>query len=147
MPKFKKIAALVPKGEHFDESAIVNEGGWVTVNHLTAIEAALEVSETTVSELATANGTVETLNTEIAGLNTAATASQLTISTQAAKITELEGKITVLGAARSGAGTPIIGNIDNISTENKPVFKSEGMKADSPLNKAVAEFVALNAKK
>lgn len=36
--KYPLIAALVPAGEHFDESGIVGDGGWVSVSHLRAIE-------------------------------------------------------------------------------------------------------------
>jgi hypothetical protein len=42
---YSRITALVPAGEHFDESA-VNEGVHLTVGHVSAIENALDASAT-----------------------------------------------------------------------------------------------------
>lgn len=39
--KFPAIQALVPPGEDFDESGIVHGGGFVSIQHLHAIEEAL----------------------------------------------------------------------------------------------------------
>ena len=41
--KYPLIAALVPATEHFDESGIVGDGGWISVAHLKAIEQKLSV--------------------------------------------------------------------------------------------------------
>ena len=72
--KYPKVKDLVPAGEHFDESAIVNEGGFLSVAHLDAIENQLGVHETDMQNLQTqldeATGNATTLQTTIDGLNT-----------------------------------------------------------------------------
>lgn len=92
MSKYAKIAALVPQGEHFDESAIVNEGGWVSTGHLDAIEASLgTVPEGYVAqaELDAANALVTDRDSTISSLQTASAEKDATIAKHVATIAAL----------------------------------------------------------
>lgn len=135
---YPKIKSLAPAGEHFDESAIVNEGGFLSVAHLGTIEnhlvdnaaayATLEqqFNEATASAT-TLQTTIDGLNTQISGLNDTAIASATTINTQANRITELEAQVVALGGQSSGSGTVLVTKKDENVTE-------------TPVNSAVLPF-------
>lgn len=151
--KYPKVKDLVPAGEHFDESAIVNEGGFLSVAHLDAIENQLTESGTAYATLQTqldeanANGTtlqttIEGLNTEISGLKTAATASANTINTQQARITALEAENAELGGQSSGTGTALVVKKDEVVKETNTA--KAGVYAlddpNHPQNQIAAKF-------
>lgn len=75
--KYPLLASLVPNGEYFDESAIVNEGGFLSVTHLDAIEKAMSDNAAIVQDvneqLSTANSTIEQHTARITELEEAAT--------------------------------------------------------------------------
>ncbi len=107
--KFKNIQNLVPTTEHFDESAIVNEGGFLSVSHMQAIEDALASHETALSQvqtaLDTASASVTSLTTERAEANAALQTANGTITSQSNKIINLEAQVTAFGKKESGNGT------------------------------------------
>lgn len=106
--KFPKLTALAPIGESFDETAL-NEGIWVTGAHLESVEAALAGSDTILGEvqikLETATAQVTEGATKVTALEESAGTAATTITTQAARIAELEAENTLLGKKASGNGT------------------------------------------
>lgn len=144
MSKYLNIQNLVPAGEHFDESAIVNEGGYLSVHHLNAIEKSLSENGSAVSALQgqldavndtvnekdgiiatmtasaeTATGNIQKKDEQIAALNT-------TIATQAADLISL-------GKKSSGTGSTVIAdaNTEVVVEKNESV----GLNSDNhPLN-------------
>jgi hypothetical protein len=103
--KYQKIASLVPAGEHFEEKA-VNEGVWLSVAHIEAIESVLaadpdrsEIDRLT-TELSAAQQANATLTQSMETLN-AAKQSDTTI------IQELRDKVAEFEAGSSGGGTNI----------------------------------------
>lgn len=111
--KYSKILALVPLGEHFDESA-VNEGVWLTVGHLNIIEVALNSNEGTAAE-------IETMTGKIDALEGAAVYSSATVNTQAARIVELEAEVAVLSGKPSGNGSVLVTTKDELAGDKTPV--------------------------
>ena len=110
--KYPHLSATVPQGEHFDSSA-VNEGVWLTAAHIDSIEASLATN----AELVISNSnSAET----ISGLNTAASDNATTISTQAARIQELEAQVVELGGKASGNGSVLVVKEDE-HTDKTPV--------------------------
>ena len=130
--KYPNIALLVPTREHFDESAIINEGGYLTTGHLANIEkwftdstaAAITVNESLSAkdaELVTANENLvaananlteaktaaDALNSTITSLQSEASTSKTTIDTHVARIAALESEVAVLGAKPSGTGSSV----------------------------------------
>lgn len=124
--KYPKINSLVPAAEHFDESAIINEGGYLSIAHLTAIEKNLADSESgsiastaalnaaqeslaaATESLTAANTKVEEQTATITSLQSEVATAKTTNETQAARITALEAEVAALGAEESGKGTTII---------------------------------------
>lgn len=141
--KYPKIASLVPQGEHFDESAIVNEGGWVSTQHLTSIESTLASLDGMVpkSELDAANAIATAHEATIAEMQTAATASQAAIATHEAKITELNSTIAVLAKRSSGktGSTVGAGKSDENAKEEVTSSRPKYNDPNHPANKAAAQ--------
>jgi hypothetical protein len=93
MKKYPSLAALVPAGEHFDEAAILNEGGYLTVAHLAATEAKLTADAAAATKATTDLTAANAAKTKAEGeLATATT----TIGTQKTEIDALKAKVTEL---------------------------------------------------
>jgi chromosome segregation ATPase len=135
--KFPKVTGLVPEGEHFDESAIVNEGGFLSIAHLNAIENALVDTE----GLEQANASIVELTNErdsaVQELATATdnlTTAQETITTRDARITELETQLAEFTADASGDGTVLHTTRDNANTLTETNSSSAAtLKDDHPI--------------
>ena len=80
-----QIISLVPQGEYFDASAI-NEGVYLSVAHLDAIEASLAMSA----------GNIEAATEEVSAANAAVDAAKQTIEQQAATIADLKAQVETL---------------------------------------------------
>ena len=149
--KFQKIAGLVPEGEHFDESAIVNEGGFLSVAHLNAIENALvdteglEQANASIVELSNERDTaVQELATATENLTTA----QETITIRDARIAELEVQLAEFTKQPSGDGTVLHTTGDNVNTgANEKPAKKGLLNPEHPLNVAAKQAVERTAKK
>lgn len=134
------IASKVPEGQHFDESAIVNEGGWLTVQHLESIETAL-------AEVSVLNDTINSANTTIgehvatiATLNTQVETLEATNVTNTERIQALEAEIAALGNKSSGGGTTLPVVVET-TTDKTVVGKSQASNPDSPLNIAAKQYM------
>lgn len=163
--KFPKISAVVPQGEHFDESA-VNEGVWLSENHLNAVENALSVAETATaaaaSSLETANTSVRNLTEELAAekSNSAKLTAEkeaaekkaadletehaTAIGTKDAKIVTLQAEVAKLGKTPSGTGStlPVTKDEHPEETSGKPGL----LDPNHPVNLAVAAKLARTKK-
>lgn len=133
---YPKIASLVPANEHFDESGIVNEGGFLTVAHFAAIERSLANSEaaaittaetiaardaelsTANANLSEANANVDSLNTTVNTLTEKNTNLQSKIDTHATRITELENQVAAFGSESSGTGSTLITRADETAEQS-----------------------------
>ncbi len=138
--KFPKIHALVPAGEHFDESAIVNEGGYLSINHLNAIELSLAGADTADATAAENNtglqAKVDSFQKVFDTLTSTIAERDQTISANAARIQELEAEIVELGKEPSGTGSTV-----NTPKDEEVVDKSKSDRIslnsdEHPLNKA-----------
>jgi hypothetical protein len=121
------VLALVPQGEHFDQTlATVNEGIYLTEGHLQNIEDALTASESVNDMVTERDGQITTLQGEIADLESAA-------ATKDARIAELEQEVATLGKEPSGTGSTARAPAADPSPEDtkKPSFLSD----DTPINK------------
>lgn len=100
--KYDQILGLVPTGEHCDMSAM-NEGIFLSVGHVTAIENALAANASIKTQFDSEALRAQQAETSLATANTAretaeaslVTANQ-TITTQKTKITELEARVAEL---------------------------------------------------
>lgn len=143
---YKKITSLVPEGEFFDETAI-GEGVYLTVNHLNAIESELGQPNTAdaaiVSQLDSANLSVQQLTEQMATMHTAET-----VNTLNARIATLETENKELGKKSSGNGTALEVVVEEVETgaEKKKLTMND---AEHPVNVAASHFLAAkaNAKK
>jgi chromosome segregation ATPase len=145
--KYKNIQSHVPQGEHFDESAIVNEGGFLSVNHLNAIESVLENNASTLStaqqSLQTATENVTTLTTERDAAQSALSTANATVTSQANKIANLEAQIVEFGKKSSGNGSTIHTETDEV-IEQPSTVKSDlpaYNSPDHPANMAAKRWV------
>jgi hypothetical protein len=96
---YTQLNSLVPAGEHFDSGAI-NEGVYLTVGHVNAIETALA------NNAGVAQAATEQINTMTAERDAAVTArttaennlatANTTIATRDKRITELEARVAEL---------------------------------------------------
>lgn len=126
--KFPNLQSLVPQGEHFDESAIVNEGGYLSINHLNAVEKELSTAGEKITAFDTLNKTLSDQNTV---LQNAQTASAATLSDNATKIATLEAEVAELKKAPSGPGSSVITGKDE-NTDPAPV--ASWMDDNNPAN-------------
>jgi chromosome segregation ATPase len=160
--KFPKISAAVPQGEHFDESA-VNEGVWLSENHLNSIENALSVSEKNAAEVATsletANASINTLTEQLATekenvtkvttekeasdkkITDLATEHATALEAKDAKIAKLEAEIVVLGKKPSGTGSAVVTTEDE-NAEDPKTGKTGLLDPEHPLNQYASAKVA-----
>lgn len=127
--KFPNLQSLVPEGEYFDESAIVNEGGYLSINHLNAVEKQLSSAGEKITAL-------ESLNKNLSGQNitlqTAQTADAAMLSANATKIAALELEVAELKKAPSGTGS----NVNTDRDENAdPAPVASWLDDNSPINK------------
>lgn len=134
-----KIIALVPAGEHFDQSAIINEGGFLSVAHIGAIENAL--GEDNAEALAQANEQITTLTSErdAAQSSLDATTEQLntaneTITARDARIVELEAEVAEFASKGSGGGSVLNTGADPVDEVEE---RKGALSAEHPVNKAV----------
>ena len=139
MPKYAMIAGKVPQGEHFDESAIVNEGGWMTVAHLDAIEVALAEAAVSADNVIATNNTIGEHVATIATLNTTIETLEATNTTSTERISALEAEIAVLNRKPSGQGTIIPVSTDPIVTTI--TGKSAASDPESTLNIAALDYI------
>lgn len=109
--KYPKIQELVPQGEHFDESAILHEGGYLSTAHLAAIEndlatnaPALEQANATIEAHVS---TIEELNGTITSMQTGLDTTAASVASQTALITDLQAQIAELGKGSSGTGSKL----------------------------------------
>lgn len=109
--KYPQIAALVPEGEHFDESALINEGGFITLEHLNSINNALAAQETIAADLQ------EAIQRE----------SDLTQVLENARntIASMQIEIDQLKAAPSGTGTSLNSTADDQPPAPLPSYLSD----------------------
>lgn len=132
MSKYIKVTALVPNGEHFDESA-VGEGVWLSANHLNSIEGALAIHDTALqavqTQLDAANLTAGTNTATINDLTTQLSTANTTISDRDAEIVRLNAEVTRLSGKPSGSGTKVIGAKADESAEEK---ETTGVRFDDP---------------
>lgn len=137
--RYVKIAALVPQGEHFDESAILNEGGWISSAHLSAIESALGGAEIVQNALDAANGTITSRDAEIVRLQGDYSQVATQAQQQQARIDELTAQVVALGRKPSGNGTPLAAGKKDESTETKPV--PSYLDENNPANQWADKFL------
>lgn len=145
---YKHIQNLVPQTEHFDESGIINEGGFLSVAHLNNIEQTLA---TTSPALEQANAaieahvaTIEELNSTIASMQTGLDTTAASAASQAALITELQNQVTELGKASSGTGSKLLVK-EEVVDPNALVPKHLDDK--TPQNQWIDEQLAKHSKK
>lgn len=152
--KYPRIATLVPQGEHFDESAIINEGGFLSVGHLSGIEAALENNNLEALEQANATITDLTNERDNTALELSAAQENLetannTIATHGQRIIELEGQLAQFTGGPSGEGSVVTvgdGSVVDDNTE-KPEPKSALSKEDHPVNAQIRRQIAAKKEK
>jgi|ERR1035437_1147520 hypothetical protein len=147
--KYPKITSLVPEGEHFDESGIVNEGGFLSIKHLDNIEkiiaggdSALESANLLIQQDA---GEVTRLTEELAAANVKTETLKQKNAAKKEKIKTLEAKVAELGGESSGAGTVITTTKDANAEENKTGEKVSLNDPEHPLNQYALKVI--NAKK
>lgn len=106
--KYQHIQSLVPDGEHFDESAAINEGMFMSIGHIDAIENALgnagSVSESIQAQLGEANEQISSLNDSITAAQERETTLQNTVNEHLQTIESLNAQIVELGKKPSGNG-------------------------------------------
>ena len=90
--EYTQIISLVPQGEHFD-SAAINEGVYLTVAHINAIEASLAANAQTVSSL---NDKIKLANEAKKKADDNLIAANTTIESQKTTLKEKETEITTL---------------------------------------------------
>ena len=139
--KYPQLNSLVPAGEHFDESA-VNEGVFLSVAHIDAIEQNLAGHEGVLQAVQTQLDTAKETNTthEATIVTHEATISTLTTENknQSDKILELQGIVAKLNKKPSGQGSSLqvaaaaeVKEEEKLSENGKARFDS----ADHPANK------------
>lgn len=167
--KYNFLQSLVPEGEHFDESAILNEGGWMSIKHLDLInsrgtelqsiidrlnqsiadkDAATEAMVTLhASAVEALNGTIADNATLVAELQAAAEASTQTITNHESTIAALQAQVKQLGAKSSGNGTNLSTAGDQTQTAAETTVPAATSalprydSADHPANKGADSFL------
>jgi len=140
--KYPNVSALVPEGEHFDESA-VNEGVWLTAAHLNHIEQSLGANNSAVAQLETqlqaANNTAAQLHEQLNARPT-----QESLDAANATIATLQEQVKTLGKQSSGKGTSLtpVGQEKTEGGEGKVITLND---AEHPVNQAASAW--LNGKK
>ncbi len=150
--KYAQIQALVPTGEHFDESGIINEGGFLSVAHLDNIEhtlstnsPALEQANATIEQHI---ATIEARDATIVELQAANDAAAEKATEQAATIATLQAQVATLSkrpSSRSGTSTVTAEDEqheDKKKSSELPRFDSP----DHPANQAAAALVKQTGK-
>src|SRR4051812_37446412 len=100
--EYTRITALVPDGEHFDASAM-NEGIWLTVSHVNAIETSLEASGGAMAAMTTErDNRHQQLPQSQAAAQTAATQAQSDLQARDAQIATLQTQVADLSKKPAG---------------------------------------------
>lgn len=147
--KYAQIQALVPKGEHFDESGIINEGGFLSVAHLDNIEQTLATNapalEQANSTIEAHVSTIEELNGTITTLQTEKETAEQQVATHAATIATLQAQVTELskGPSSRKGSTPAAKQDEPQDKGEKPLYSSDEL----PQNKWVDQELAKQKKK
>lgn len=134
--KYPNLNALVPEGEHFDESAI-NEGVYLTVAHINAIEQSLspEPLNQLQQQLDAANQKVTDLQNQLQQAPAADTVANLN-----QQIQDLKNQISQLGRQSSGTGSAVAAAAA-AETEIQKTGKPTLNDADHPLNQAANSYL------
>jgi hypothetical protein len=108
--KFKKVVALVPKGEHFDPSVLSNtDGTFLTPAHLEAIEAEFTLNET--NHLASVQN-VANLTNQLSAMTTARNSATESLTTAQGEVVRLT--VALVEANKKPASeftpTPVLGD-------------------------------------
>ena len=170
--KFPQLQALVPDGEHFDESAIVNEGGYLSVGHLqnidstiaafatkeqgfvdaaalqqTALDSARETIQTLTDAVEEKAVTISGLQTTITEKDAAITEKDTAITAKDARIADLETQVAELGRQSSGTGggTKLKVEEDEVANDKPASSYPRYDDPEHPANKGADSF--LSAKK
>lgn len=131
---FKKIISAA-KAESF---AVVEGGFLLEENHLNNIETALDAADASRAALVTANASLSTVTEELNSLKTTNETANSTISTQAAKIVELEAKVAALGKKPSGKGTVLTTEKDESAEgDQMPVYLDDASPENEWFDKQV----------
>lgn len=118
--EFNNLVALVPQGEHFDQSAIINEGVFLSLGHVNNIEAALGASA---EAIAAAQANVDASQLLVSEANEALNNANVTIGERDATIAELNQQIATLKAAPAAPITTTAKEKDEV--EGKQVVESD----------------------
>lgn len=146
--KYTHIQALVPKEEHFDESGIINEGGFLSVAHLSNIEQTLATTSPALEQanaaIETHVATIEELNGIIASMQTGLDTTAASAASQAALIIDLQAQVVELGKVSSGTGSKLLVK-EEVVDPNAVVPKHLDDK--TPQNQWIDEQLAKHSKK
>lgn len=104
--EYPQLSSFVPAGEHFDSTAI-NEGVYLTVGHVDAIEAALAGKEAVVldlnSRITLAEAATQTAQDALATANATISANTIAIEERDATIASRDAEIVKLKAGPAGS--------------------------------------------
>lgn len=137
--EFTHITSLVPEGEHFD-SAAINEGIFLTVGHVEAIESQLaqnaDAIETAVAERNQAQTALTEANETIQAQVTSMEEKSQQIETLQARVTELEaapaGKsFTDKGKEKDDVGGGASGEEKYMTSVDAEMAQIRKMKAEA----------------
>lgn len=138
--KYPNINALVPNGEHFDESAMNGEGIWLTPTHVDSIEASLAQNAEAVANVAASNTDLQTKVSELESqLQSSAAAyqdAQAELGHKDAEIEKLNAQITEL--KNSAAGSFSTTKKDEDESKSAPDPKEKYMQ--SSVTKAAMKY-------
>jgi len=125
--KYPKITALVPEGEHFDDSAIINEGGYLSIAHFAAVEKRLTENETAIADAA--NALTIANNDATTRLNAANDEATIKLNAANELVTEANAAKKVSDDALIAANATIEAQqteIENLKAENAKLKKEPG---------------------
>lgn len=125
--KYPQLQSLIPAGEHFDESAIINEGGYLSINHLAAIEERLANNQAAFDAVKLDLDNQKAL---VDSLTEKQNTSAQKITDQANKIAELNDQVAELGKEASGTGSSAAAIVDENANTEVPSYLS----ASNPAN-------------
>lgn len=144
--KYPNISALVPEGEHFDETGIINEGGYVSIGHLALIEKELSDNATALSDASANADKIADLQSQLDAANTAKKTAEDALATANQTITTNDAEITRLNKELNTAAA----DFQNTNREKDPqgVEKVNYALADNnPINEYADSVLPKNRKK
>lgn len=132
--EYTRINALTPEGEFFQSEAL-NEGIWLSVGHLNALESQLETDMVTTEQLRKQNSNLDAQLAAMTDMMQRENEAAATLRTEnqkyAQRIVELEAQVTILGQQPSGPGT-------TVEVKEDPISNAEGvpsyLRDDNPIN-------------